>query len=38
MTGNQRLSSQINVGVEAAIAQAIERHRKLGEAIAVWHD
>jgi hypothetical protein len=38
MTANQRLSSQINAGVEAAIAQAIERHRKLGEAIAVWQD
>jgi hypothetical protein len=35
---NQRLSRQINVGVEVAIAQAIERHRKLGEAIAVWQD
>jgi hypothetical protein len=38
MTVNQRLSSQINAGVEAATAQAIERHRKLGEAIAVWQD
>jgi hypothetical protein len=38
MTTNQRLSSQINAGVEAAIAQAIERHRKLGESIAVWQD
>jgi hypothetical protein len=38
MTANQRLSSQINAGVEAAIAQAIERHRKLGESIAVWQD
>jgi hypothetical protein len=35
---NQRLSRQINAGVEAAIAQAIERHRKLEEAIAVWQD
>jgi hypothetical protein len=25
----------INAGVETAIAQAIERHRKLGEAIAI---
>jgi uncharacterized protein (DUF2249 family) len=28
----------INAGVEAAIAQSIERHRKVGEAIAVWQD
>jgi hypothetical protein len=32
------LSHKINQGVEAAIAQAIERHRKLGESIAVWRD
>lgn len=38
MTENQKLSSKINKGVEEAIAQAIERHRKLGEAIAVWRD
>lgn len=38
MTEKQRLSSKINKGVEEAIAQAIERHRKLGEAIAVWQD
>jgi hypothetical protein len=38
MSENQRLSSKINEGVEAAIAQALERHRKLGEAIAVWQD
>lgn len=25
-------------GVEAAIAQALERHRRLGQAIAVWQD
>jgi hypothetical protein len=25
-------------GVKVAIAQAIERHRRLGESIAVWQD
>lgn len=29
---------KIQVGVKAAIAQALERHRKLGESIAVWQD
>lgn len=38
MTEQQRLSSKINDGVKAAISQALERHRKLGEAIAIWHD
>jgi hypothetical protein len=38
MTVSQRLSSKMNAGVEEAIAQAIERHRKLGEAIAVWRE
>ena len=28
----------IKVGVKEAIAQAIERHRRLGESIAVWKD
>ncbi|MCY7286420.1 MAG: hypothetical protein LH679_23990 [Cyanobacteria bacterium CAN_BIN43] len=38
MTEQQRLSSKINDGVKAAIAQALDRHRKLGEAIAIWRD
>ena len=32
------LSTKINAGVKAAVAAAIERHRKLGESIAVWQD
>ena len=28
----------IKAGVKEAIAQAIERHRRLGESIAVWKD
>jgi transcriptional antiterminator Rof (Rho-off) len=34
----QLLSTKINAGVKAAVAAAIERHRKLGESIAVWQD
>jgi len=33
-----KLSSQIDTGVKAAIANAIERHRKLGESISIWQD
>lgn len=29
---------RIRAGVRAAITEAIERHRKLGESIAVWQD
>lgn len=29
---------RIESGVKAAIAEALERHRKLGESIAVWRD
>ncbi|AFZ31395.1 hypothetical protein Glo7428_2900 [Gloeocapsa sp. PCC 7428] len=36
MTEHQRLSSKITPIVQAA-AQAIERHRRLGQAIAIWH-
>jgi hypothetical protein len=32
------LQERITAGGQWAIAQAIERHRKLGEAIAVWQD
>jgi hypothetical protein len=32
------LSDEIDRGVKTAVAQAIERHRRLGEAIAVWRD
>lgn len=38
MTEQQFLSSQLHESVQAAINQAIERHRKLGESIAVWRD
>jgi hypothetical protein len=34
----QARHQKIQVGVKAAIAKAIERHRKLGESIAVWQD
>ena len=32
------LHRKIEQGVTIAIAQALERHRKLGESIAVWQD
>ncbi len=32
------IHQKIYAGARAAIAQALERHRKLGEAIAVWQD
>jgi hypothetical protein len=38
MTDEQLLSNKITEGVKAAIARALERHRKLGESIAVWRD
>lgn len=38
MSEHQLLSSKIHEGVKFAIAQALERHRKLGEFIAVWQD
>ncbi len=37
MTKNQRrLRNQVIKGVEAAIEKALDRHRRLGEPIAVW--
>ncbi len=41
MTNQNKLSElqqKIDVGVKQAIAQAIERHRKLGESISIWQD
>ena len=32
------LHSKINAGVKAAVAQAIERHRKLGQSISIMQD
>ncbi|MDF5739175.1 MULTISPECIES: hypothetical protein [unclassified Nostoc] len=29
---------KIDAGVKAAIAKAIERHRRLGESISIWQD
>lgn len=38
MAERQLLSSRIDEGVKSAIAQALDRHRKLGESIAIWRD
>lgn len=35
---HKKLSEQIDRGIKQAIAQAIERHRKLGESISIWQD
>ena len=35
---SEKLSSKIDAGVKAAIAEAIEKHRKLGQAISIWRD
>jgi transcriptional antiterminator Rof (Rho-off) len=32
------LHQKIEQGVKVAVAQALERHRKLGESIAIWRD
>ncbi|ERT03562.1 hypothetical protein M595_5701 [Lyngbya aestuarii BL J] len=32
------LHQQIDAGVKQAIANSIERHRKLGESISIWKD
>ena|GEM_PF-3591818 len=34
----QLLSEKINQGVQKAVLKTISKHRKLGEAIAVWQD
>ncbi|MFB2838160.1 MULTISPECIES: hypothetical protein [Floridanema] len=34
----EKLSEQIDAGIKQAIAQAIEKHRKLGESITIWQD
>ncbi|MEJ6488016.1 hypothetical protein N0Y54_43545 [Nostoc punctiforme UO1] len=34
----EKLSTQIDAGVKLAIAQAIERHRRLGESISIWEN
>ncbi|MFM7476083.1 MAG: hypothetical protein ACKO2T_10235 [Microcystis aeruginosa] len=35
---SDKLSEQIDTGVRAAIAEAIERHRRLGESISLLKD
>jgi len=34
----RQLSSKIDAGVKTAIAEAIERHRKLGQSISIMRD
>jgi len=34
----QKLHQQIETKVKAAVSQALERHRKLGEPVAIWQE
>jgi hypothetical protein len=34
----EKLSEQIDAGIKVAIAEAIERHRRLGESISILRD
>lgn len=38
MAEDRLLSNKINDAVQAAIALAIEKHRKLGESIVIWQN
>ena len=33
-----KLFDRIDAGVKAAIAEAIEKHRRLGQSISIWRD
>ena len=33
-----KLHQKIDAGVKLAIAEAIEKHRKLGQSISIWRD
>ena len=33
-----KLYEKIDAGVKAAIAEAIEKHRRLGQSISIWRD
>lgn len=34
----KKLSETINEGVQKAVIKAVDRHRKLGESVAIWKD
>jgi len=34
----EKLSSKIDVAVKAALAEAIEKHRRLGQSISIWQE
>ncbi|MFP5272295.1 hypothetical protein [Coleofasciculus sp.] len=38
MSEPSSLSEKIDAGVKSAVAQAIERHRRLGQSISIWRD
>jgi hypothetical protein len=35
---NQLLSEKIDEGVKKAVSEAIEKHRRLGQSVAIWQD
>lgn len=37
-SNNILLSEILDLAIKSAVAEAIERHRKLGEAISIWQD
>jgi hypothetical protein len=38
MNESEKLFSKIDSGVKAAIAEALEKHRKLGKPVSIWKD
>lgn len=38
MMNNDEQSKKIDAGIRYAVAKAIERHKLLGESIAIWKD
>jgi hypothetical protein len=35
---NQLLSEKIDQGVKKAVSEAVEKHRRLGQSVAIWQD
>ncbi|NEQ66998.1 MAG: hypothetical protein F6K21_16125 [Symploca sp. SIO2D2] len=38
MNQHEELFSKIDAGVKAAVQEAIEKHRRLGQSISIWRD
>lgn len=35
---NQKLSEQLGTEIQAAVEEALENHRRLGQSISIWQD